>query len=306
MLNELTLFGNLDRVQTAIDRLKAFAEQAEAANPNGYIVLDSGGKDSGTIKALAFLSGVRFEIVHSHTTADHPHTVRFVREEQRRWMESGILYRIKYPRYRGERTSMWDMIVLKGPPTRIRRWCCDVLKKNGTEKGRFAVFGVRWAESVRRKNSRHLYEAPVNAKTLVGFHSAEDAKGYLEREPTRLARGRFMVNPIIDWTDEDVWEFHRRYKLPYNPLYDMGYRRVGCVGCPMGDNKRELEKMPEFKELYIRAFQRYLDRRLDLTETHFWRDGNSLYMWWAENSKIVNGRQLRLDSDGVTGGMKNE
>ena len=38
MLNELTLFGNLDRVQTAIDRLKAFAEQAEAANPNGYIV----------------------------------------------------------------------------------------------------------------------------------------------------------------------------------------------------------------------------------------------------------------------------
>lgn len=306
MLNEFTLFGNLDRVQTAIDRLKAFAELAVSANPNGFIVLDSGGKDSGAIKTLAFLSGVPFEIVHNHTTADHPLTVGFVREEQKRWQKSGIPYRITYPHYKGERTSMWDMIVLKGPPTRIRRWCCDVLKKNRAEKGRFAVSGVRWAESVRRKNSRHLYEAPLNAKTLVGFRSAEDAKGYLEREPTRLGRGQFLVNPIIDWTDEDVWEFHSKYKLPYNPLYDMGYKRVGCVGCPMGNNKRELEKMPEFKRLYIRAFQRYLDRRPDLTETHFWHDGNSIYRWWVDNSKIVSSKQIRLDNDGVTGGMKNE
>lgn len=306
MLNEFTLFGNLDRVQTAIERLKAFAELAVSANPNGFIVLDSGGKDSGTIKALAFLSGVPFEIVHNHTTADHPLTVGFVREEQKRWQKSGIPYRITYPYYKGKRTSMWDMIVLKGPPTRVRRWCCDVLKKNRAEKGRFAVSGVRWAESVRRKNSRHLYEAPLNAKTLVGFHFAEDAKGYLEREPTRLARGQFLINPIIDWTDEDVWEFHSKYKLSYNPLYDMGYKRVGCVGCPMGNNKRELEKMPEFKRLYIRAFQRYLDRRPDLTETHFWHDGNSIYRWWVDNSKIVSSKQIRLDNDGVTGGMKNE
>lgn len=97
MLNEITLFGDLDRVQTAIDRLRTFAGLAEAASPNGLIVLDSGGKDSGAIKALASLSGVRFEIVHSHTTADHPLTVGFVREEQKRWQKSGIPYRITYP-----------------------------------------------------------------------------------------------------------------------------------------------------------------------------------------------------------------
>ncbi len=306
MLNEITLFGDLDRVQAAIDRLKVFAELAVSANPNGFIILDSGGKDSGAIKALASLSGVRFEIVHSHTTADHPLTVRFVQEEKRRWEESGVPYRITYPIYKGERTSMWDMIALKGPPTRIRRWCCDVLKKNGTGNGRFVVSGVRWAESVRRKNSRHLYEAPLNAKTLVGFRSAEDAKGYLEREPTRLGRGKFFINPIIDWTDEDVWEFHRRYQLPHNPLYDMGYKRVGCVGCPMGDNKRELESMPEFKGLYVRAFQRYLDRRPDIVEKHFCQDGNSIYRWWVDNGRTADSNQMSLDNGGGMGGMKNE
>ena len=230
MLNEYTLFGNIDRVQVAIDRLREFSDMANEASPNGYIVLDSGGKDSGAIKAIAFLSGVRFEIVHNHTTADHPLTVKFIREEQKRWQESGIPYRILYPQYKGERTSMWDMIALKGPPTRLKRWCCDILKKNGAEKGRFAISGVRWAESVRRKNTRQLFEAPFNAKKLVGFHSAANAKLFLEREPARLQRGRFFVNPIIDWTDEDVWEFHKKYRLPYNPLYDMGFQRVGCVG----------------------------------------------------------------------------
>ena len=68
-----------------------------------------------------------------------------------------------------------------------------------------------------------------------------------------------MVNPIIDWSDDDVWEFMSLYHVPYNPLYDMGFKRVGCVGCPMANNKDELEKLPKYKEMYTRAFQRYID-----------------------------------------------
>ena len=43
------------------------------------------------------------------------------------------------------------------PPTRIVRYCCDVLKEN-TGKNRFIATGVRWAESLRRKNSRGVME----------------------------------------------------------------------------------------------------------------------------------------------------
>lgn len=44
-----------------------------------------------------------------------------------------------------------------------------------------------------------------------------------------VKRGKRVVNPIIDWTSEDVWEFIYLYRLPYNALYDQGYLRVGCV-----------------------------------------------------------------------------
>ena len=90
ILQELTLFGEIDRVQTAIDRLRMLAPNAEANHPGGLMVCDSGGKDSDVIKELARLAGVRFEIAHSHTTADHPLTVRYVREEQARWRALGV------------------------------------------------------------------------------------------------------------------------------------------------------------------------------------------------------------------------
>ena len=70
-----------------------------------------------------------------------------------------------------------------------------------------------------------------------------------------------VVNPIIDWTDEDVWEFIHEEDVPYCKLYDEGYKRLGCIGCPMlGGNKmeQELNKYPKFKQAYIHAFNRML------------------------------------------------
>jgi len=37
-----------------------------------------------------------------------------------------------------------------------------------------------------------------------------------------------MVNPIVDWTDEDVWEFLTHYGCKSNPLYECGFKRIGC------------------------------------------------------------------------------
>lgn len=163
MLVENTLFGELDRVQTAISRLRLFNEMAVKNHPNGFAVMDSGGKDSDVIKHIAWLSGVKFEIIHSHTTADHPLTVRYVRQEQCRWQAMGIPYTIRYPEYRGSRTSMWALIEMKGAPTRFRRWCCDILKEQATN-GRYVITGVRWSESANRKHKRAPFEIPISSK----------------------------------------------------------------------------------------------------------------------------------------------
>ena len=72
-----------------------------------------------------------------------------------------------------------------------------------------------------------------------------------------------MVNPIVDWTDEDVWNFLNGNNIEHCCLYDEGYARLGCIGCPLSGSKnmlKDFERYPKYKENYIRAFQRMIDR----------------------------------------------
>lgn len=72
-----------------------------------------------------------------------------------------------------------------------------------------------------------------------------------------------MVNPIVDWTDKDVWDFLNENGIPHCSLYDEGYTRLGCIGCPLAGTRemlRDFERYPVYKENYIRAFQRMIDR----------------------------------------------
>ncbi|MBA3691048.1 MAG: phosphoadenylyl-sulfate reductase [Actinobacteria bacterium] len=52
-------------------------------------------------------------------------------------------------------------------------------------------------------------------------------------EQYELERGRMIVkiNPVAGWTRADTWEYLRRYDLPHNPLYDLGYASIGCAPC---------------------------------------------------------------------------
>lgn len=72
-----------------------------------------------------------------------------------------------------------------------------------------------------------------------------------------------MLNPIVDWLDEDVWDFLNNVaKVPHCELYDQGYKRLGCIGCPMSSNREaELEQYPKYKAHYMRAFARMLEER---------------------------------------------
>ena len=74
-----------------------------------------------------------------------------------------------------------------------------------------------------------------------------------------------LVNPIVDWSTEDVWSFLNDVaQVPHCCLYDEGYSRLGCIGCPMSSIKnrqRDFERYPKYKEAYLRAFGRMLKAR---------------------------------------------
>lgn len=254
-----------DKVQKSIDRLRAF-EPAE-----GYWLAFSGGKDSIVIKALADMAGVKYEAHYSLTTVDPPELVRFIKTFDD--------VKIDMPK-----ESMWKLIVRMGmPPTRTVRYCCQELKESDGV-GRVTITGVRWAESNNRKNNRNLVNIGGKRDGIVYNDENDESRRQVEQcYRTR----KTLVNPIIDWTDGDVWEFIRESKIPYCSLYDDGFTRLGCIGCPMNTKRDEdFIKYPKYKKSYIRAFDKMLERRKKKGKSlGSWQTGQDVFDWWVDRTK---------------------
>ncbi len=286
----------MDKEQIAIERLRAASEMSLSKYQAPLVLTISGGKDSSVCTAPAERAGVPFEIMHNHTTADAPETVYFVREEFKRLEGKGIKCTLNLPTYKGKPTSMWALIPQKlMPPTRIVRYCCSILKETGG-KGRFIITGVRWAESKKRETTRGIYEtnSKDKAKRIILANDNDDRRQLFE---TCTIKAKRVVNPIIDWTDAEVWEYISAEKIQINPLYGCGFSRVGCVGCPMAGTAGrffEFVRYPKYKAAYIAAFDRMIEeRRRRGKTTGLWETGRDVYHWWMEDGTIPGQLELK-------------
>ena len=274
-LQEITLFGQIDKHRKAIDRLKAFEP------PDGYFLAFSGGKDSQCIYNLAKEAGVKFEAHFHMTSVDPPEVISFVRK----YYPDVILDQPP--------ESMWRLIERKKiPPTRIIRYCCGVYKERGGI-GRTVITGVRWDESVRRRNNRAMLElnAYSNKKIMLN-NDNDEARRMIE---TCQFKGKHILNPIIDWLTEDVWEYLNGSNTPHCCLYDEGFHRIGCIGCPMAGKKgmlRDFERWPKYYNAYLRTFDRVLvARRAAGLDSKLWSDAQAVMDWWIYGRKNEGGQE---------------
>jgi len=153
--------------------------------------------------------------------------------------------------------SIWRYIESLGMPTRKSRWCCRLLKERGGD-GRVVLTGVRAEESLRRRK-RPVY---VVRKTKI------------------------TVNPIVDWTLLDVWDFIDSNHLPYCELYDTYADRLGCVMCPM-DSQRHvaMKRYPKIAEAWHRAALRYYDAQGKGVKR--FQSGEDFWQWWLSGQSIA-------------------
>ena len=288
-----------DKERIAIMRLQEASKMSLMFYKQPLIITTSGGKDSSVCVHLAERAGIPFEVMHNHTTADAPETVYFIRQDLRRLEDKGIKCFVNMPVYKGVRTSMWNLIPQKLiPPTRLSRYCCSVLKERGGA-GRFITTGVRWAESTKRKNIRGIYETMPSdrAKKIVLNNDNDDRRRLFE---TCTLKAKRVCNPIIEWTNADVWDYIEAEKIPVNPLYGCGFSRVGCIGCPMAGTagrQREFARYPKYQEMYIRAFDRMIEERKRRGKTQgSWGSGDTgrdVFHWWMEDGVLAG--QLEID-----------
>lgn len=217
--------------------------------PEGYFLAFSGGKDSIVCYRLCEMARVKFTAHYAVTTIDPPAVTKFIREEYPQVIRD-------YPSYKGERTNFYNLVIRKGLPNRKVRWCCSVLKEQAGEKGSSVILGVRAAESAKRANR------PV----------------YQERE------GKFILNPIIDWSDTDVWDFIRSQNLKYPSVYDEGFKRVGCIMCPLACRARRIKEYEKYPQ-HVRALEIAVDKHLEEKRREEKRNG--LFNWGSNGKEIV-------------------
>lgn len=272
----------MDLEQKAFERLRLGTETSEHLYNAPLIICYSGGKDSDVLLQLALNSGINFEVLHNHTTVDAPETVYHIRNTFRRLELQGVKCTVEKPTYKGKPVTMWSLIQQKMfPPTRLIRYCCSVLKEKGG-RNRAVATGVRRAESVAR-SKRGIYEdfASNKEKKIILNNDNDDKRRWFERCEKQA---KTLVNPLVDWQDDDVKDYIQSEGITLNPLYCEGFRRVGCVGCPMAGKHRyvEFRRYPTYEKAYIHAFDRMLETRKANGKEGTWQTGYDVFRWWLE------------------------
>ena len=184
-----------------------------------YHVSFSGGKDSTALFELMKESELgSFDVVFCDTQMENPFTYEYVDGfEQSLLRESIPFYRAK------SRLEILESWRLFGPPSRYQRWCCSVHKS--------VPFGILTKELGYKKNAN-----------LIGVRRSESVmrrtREFVIDETNSKIKNERIINAIIDWTSAEVWSYIFSKKVPFNKSYRVGFRRVGCLICPMSGGER--------------------------------------------------------------------
>jgi phosphoadenosine phosphosulfate reductase len=90
-----------------------------------------------------------------------------------------------------------------------RQQCCDIRK---VQPLRRALAGKKsWITGLRREQSQ--------ARLTLAIEAWDDANGLIK------------INPLLEWSNEDVWAYIRTHGIAYNALHDRGYPSIGCAPC---------------------------------------------------------------------------
>ena len=233
----------------AIERIKKFSHLSERLGFTPVLGF-SGGKDSQVCYDLCKRAKINFKSVFNHTFESNE-TLKFIREfypdvEWRREVKQGF----------------FDNVVKNHNcllPTVDIAYCCADYKHNPKYIDEASIVGVRREESAKRKNRKVL---ETKNKTFLKKNKSSISDYFSDSCVASGAPSEIQLKPIVDWSADDVWSYIHRHKIPINPEYKSGGKRVGCMICPKANftcNYKALMDYPKLIDAVIRAREKRED-----------------------------------------------
>lgn len=261
----------------AVTRLKKAENIANLMKCTIYLGF-SGGKDSQCLFHLADSINVPFVAHHQLTTVEPPELIKFIRDY--------------YPSVKTIRQplSMSRLIARKKIlPMRDKRYCCDYYKEMKYPNS-VVLTGIRKEESKKRalRNDFEIGSRNKNRRKSISFADIEDSQ---VEDIISCVHGKDLViiNPIIDWSQQDV-EYYLKKVLgvPKCELYEAGFKRMGCICCPMKgykDRALDIKRYPKYKDMYIRTIHR-LRQNSNFMSDHPELSDAQIFDWWISDVSL--------------------
>jgi len=277
-----------NKIEHSIALIRKAEKLALAMNESGFHVGFSGGKDSQVVLELCKMAGVKYRAVYNVTTNDPAETVRFIKEH--------------YPdvEFNKPKESFFQLVAKKGLPTQLHRFCCAILKETAGV-GFVVLTGVRAEESIKRAQYAEIHKWGKDKDKTIDLDKME--KAHFECVG---GKDKFMVYPILQWTEKDVWQFIKEKDLPINPCYKTR-RRVGCVFCPFAPTRQlkraAMEKPKQFAAL-LHNLQKFIDNTSEKGLIKQFDTAEEYFFWWVEKENIKTfkekKKQLKIEFDNGT------
>lgn len=197
------------------------------------LVSFSGGKDSICTLMLVLESGIDFKVFYLDTGIEFEESLNFVNEIIRDFKLKDSFIMCKTD------ADFFENIETRGVPAKDYRWCNRLLKlnviihmiQNNFPDGIVTFVGSRKYESFSR------YQDSI--------------KGHIVK--SKLIDKQINVNLIINWTALHVWLYIFSKKVKFNPLYKLGYERIGCMYCPAN----KLADLEILKEIHPKIYEKW-------------------------------------------------
>lgn len=227
---------------TAIDRIQRFAKIAKTMDFDICLGF-SGGKDSQVTYDLCERSGIPFKAYYNRSF-ESPVTMKFIKENY-----PDVIWRHdhKYGFIENIRKVHGGLL-----PSVQTAFCCNDYKHNAKYIDKCSIVGVRKSESSKRKSRTAI---SIKNKTTLKKNKTLIDDYFIESCQSLGTASVIQLLPIVDWTDDNVWDYIRKYNLPINPEYKHS-SRIGCIVCPKANftrNYNALMEMPKLVDAFILA-----------------------------------------------------